>query len=346
MEFINNTIYDKYPFHVKMNRVENALIADQDEAMKYIQENGYCRVAVIPTLRGFTDITMGKDRKNEGVYHLNGGWNPMDRVIFRPNEKEIPSYGIYSDYLSAITVAKNMLQRVGDLCIVRYKGEKDRLYLDPDPYTRVFTKGGWWDTFTLMSSDKVGVVDGGRYLAHITDFWLDKNGHIILRAEPFFQLDLDELIDAYIYYQKKRFVVDGDFSNGDSLYGRSEKLNFYESSKIPFEDFESDPMNQEIQEKIRAALTTITYKERNLQSLRKAAEENPKVAKKMANCGGLREYAMVVEESYYNLRYQGLVPEAEWLGEKALLIIEHYEKKKAEEKAARKAAKELRKRNS
>lgn len=348
MSFVKRTIYDRFTTYVEMNRIDNSLIAKKEEAMEYIDENGWCRVGVVPTIKGFQDVALSKSQKDPNVYVLNGDWLCMDRIIYRPNGKNNPEYGIYSDYMDAIKAAKEKLQRIGDLCVVFYRHEddKDRMFLDHDFYSRVFTKNGWWDTFTLKSGEKVDIHAGKRYLAHIKEFCLDKDGYPILIVEPFFELGQDKLIDAYIFNHYNRFVVESGSVEENIFYRLTPDLNFAEAYKIPFEKFESDPTNPNILEEIRSALKSPTRKELNLQSLRKAAEENPKVAKKMANCGGLREYAEIVEDSYYNLRYQGLVPEAEWLGEKALLIIEHYEKKKAEEKAARKAAKELRKRNS
>lgn len=342
MEYTDNTIFERFKQYVDMERHGDILVAQLDAALDFIGEHEWVRVAVVPTLKGFRDIQMVRDDIRSEAYRLSAmELNPMDRIYYRPNAPENREYGIYNNFIDSINAVKQKLQRVGDLCIVKYKGDGDRMYLDSDYLSPVITKDGWWDTFTLKTGD-MPVVESCRYLAHIAGFRLDKEGHIILLAEPFFQLDQDQMIDDYIFNHTERFVVEPVFIRG-GWFSRREELNFDEARKIPFKEFEENPYDPVLVEKIRTALRAPTKSRLNLDSLKKVAAENPKVAAKIANCGSLEKYAEIVLDSWWNLYCRGYVPNAEWLGEKALLVIDYYEKKKEAEKAARKAAKAARK---
>lgn len=342
------TIYNRFSYQVNMIRKNEILIADEKEAVEFCNESGYCCVAVIPTIEGFVRVDMipynppFPKKDYTGVYLLRVDYTKS--VIFNMNYTHNDNERhIYNTFSIAIDKIRAMCQRLGDLCIARYSGDHDRMFLAHNLWKSVSTKSGWWDTFCLKNGNHE-VQKDKRYLCFIAGFKLDKNGYINVIVDPFFELDNDDLIDGYIYWHRDYFVVEGNYLKMSmSVYSQMDKWNFVEASKIPFEDFLDYPHDPDIQAEIKRRLLTPTKTELDLQSLRKAANENPVIAKKMEQCGGLYHYAEIVRESYWNLKQQGYVPDAEYLGDKAVLCVEYYAKKKADEKAARKAAKEARK---
>lgn len=334
--------------NVKMYRDNDIAICDEKAAIEYVEEYGSCLVAIIPTIDRFECVYMSKRSTPYGViqncYNIGDSYKV---IIFDNNVGAIskPDSNVFSNFTEAINHIKNKLQRIGDYCVTKYKGEKDRMYLAPTIYSSIVTKDGWWDTFTLMSGKHIDTTPNHRYLSKITGFRIDSNGYRIMMVEPVFELDHDEMIDGYIYYHTRYLVGDPDYYKfGEFISSKFSKWNFTEAQKnVPFKTFISDPYNQEMQEKIKESLKVPTERELDILSLKKAAEENPKVSRKIELCGGLEEYALIVEESYWNLKIQGFVPDVKRLGEKAILVIDYYNKKKAEEKAAKKAAKAAKK---
>lgn len=340
METIFDYVSSLFPAQVhEFNKVENILVLPKNVAIERCMQDSTC-IAVFPTINGFEEVWM--TLQQNGVYSISTSRGKYP--VFYKDGCTDNKNGIFSDYCEVIRSVVQYAQHINELCICQYRGERDRMYLLPTSSDVVLTKSGWWDTFCLKKDAKIAPIANKRYLCHVVGMRLDKVGHIIALVSPFFALDEDSEIDGYIFAHSNRFVSNFQESVGLSFMERVNQmnLNYAAAFSVPFEEFENDPYNAEIQEKIHELLHSPTNAELELLSLKEAAKSNPMVAAKIEKYG-LHKYADIVRDSYFNLHMAGLVPDAHNFGEQAVLCINYYAEKKASEKAARKAAKAARK---